>query len=199
MKSVSNNKKKIIVFTILIFCLLAAYFLYMEEQGNFHQVTPGEAYRSAQLDGDEFKYYIKKYHIKSVVNLRGKNADAPWYKEETEACAKQNVRHFDIPLSATDEPKEEDIRRLIEIFISAPRPLLMHCQAGADRSGLAAAIWKVVIDHEPKSEARKQLSLLYGHIPIGKTTVLDRFFENWAPSAGVKDQPQYNEKAEQKN
>ncbi|MDA8242293.1 MAG: dual specificity protein phosphatase family protein [Nitrospiraceae bacterium] len=193
----SKNKKKIIIFAI--FFLLAGYFLYMEEQGNFHQVAPGEAYRSAQLDRDEFEYYIKKYQIKSVVNLRGQNVDAPWYKEETVACAEQNVRHFDIPLSATDEPKEEDIRRLIEIFISAPRPLLMHCQAGADRSGLAAAIWKVVIDHEPKSEARKQLSLLYGHIPIGKTTVLDRFFENWAPSAGVKDQPQYNEKAEQKN
>ncbi len=189
-KSMSKNKKKIIIFTIVF--LIAGYFLYMEEQGNFHQVTPGEAYRSAQLDGDEFKYYIKKYHIKSVVNLRGKNADAPWYKEETEACAEQNVRHFDIPLSATDEPKEEDIRRLIEIFISAPRPLLMHCQAGADRSGLAAAIWKVVVDHEPKSEAGKQLSLLYGHMPIGKTTILDRFFENWAPVAEVKDQPQYN-------
>ncbi|MDA8104161.1 MAG: dual specificity protein phosphatase family protein [Nitrospiraceae bacterium] len=197
MKSIFKNKKKIIIFTI--FFLLAGYFLYMEEQGNFHQVTPGEAYRSAQLDRDEFKYYIKKYHIKSVVNLRGKNADSPWYKEETEACAEQNVRHFDIPLSATDEPKEEDIRRLIEIFISAPRPLLMHCQAGADRSGLAAAIWKVVVDHEPKSEARKQLSLLYGHIPIGKTTILDRFFDNWAPVDGVKDQPQYNEKAAQGN
>jgi protein tyrosine/serine phosphatase len=191
-KSVSHNKKKIIIFTVVF--LLAAYFFYMEEQGNFHQITAGEAYRSAQLDRDEFEYYIKEYHIKSVVNLRGQNVDAPWYREETAACAAQNVRHFDIPLSATSEPKEEDIRRLIGIFISAPRPLLMHCQAGADRSGLAAAIWKVVVDHEPKSEARKQLSLLYGHIPIGKTTILDRFFENWDPVTGVEDRPHITKK-----
>ncbi len=186
-----KNKKKIILFAI--FFLLAGYFLYMQEQGNFHQITPGEAYRSAQLDRDELEYYIKKYRIRSVVNLRGKNMDAEWYREEIAVCAGQNVRHFDVPLSATEEPRQEDIGRLMEIFNSAPRPLLMHCQAGADRSGLAAAIWKVEIDHQPKSEARKQLSLLYGHIPIGKTTVLDRFFEKWSPVTGYKVQPEGHE------
>ncbi len=188
------KKKKIIIFTI--FFLLAAYSLYMQEQGNFHPITPGEAYRSAQLDRDELEYYIKKYKIRSVVNLRG-NADASWYKEEIAVCAGQNVRHFDIALSAANEPKKDDIRRLIEIFESAPRPLLMHCQAGADRAGLAAAIWKVIVDHEPKSEARKQLSILYGHMPIGKTTILDRFFEKWDPGAEHKDRPQQSEKAVQ--
>ncbi len=194
-KSMFWNKKKILIFTI--FFLLAAYSLYREEKGNFHEITPGESYRSAQLDREGFEHYIKRYKIKSVVNLRGTNPDAAWYKEEIAACAEQNVTHFDIALSADDEPKQEDIRRLIEIFESAPRPLLMHCQAGADRSGLAAAIWKVAVDHESKSEARKQLSLLYGHMPIGKTTILDRFFEKWDPGVGPESRPQRSEKAVQ--
>lgn len=168
---------------ILLFVVLlsASCFLYMEEQGNFHPITYGEAYRSAQLDADELEYYIKKYNIQSMVNLRGKNPDASWYREETNISAGHNVKHYDISLSSSREPAEEDIRWLIEIFKSAPRPVLIHCQAGADRSGLAAAIWKVIVDKEPKSEADKQLSIFYGHLPIGKTTAMDRFFNKWNP------------------
>jgi len=91
------------------------------------------------------------------------------------------VKHYNIPLSSSREPDETVVRNLIEIFKNAPHPVLIHCQAGADRSGLAAAMWKVFVDKEPKSEAGKQLSLLYGHLPIGKTTAMDRFFQKWNP------------------
>ena len=154
----------------------------MEEQGNFHPITYGEAYRSAQLDADEMEHYIKKYNIQSMVNLRGKNPEASWYREETDMSAALNIKHYDISLSSSREPSGEDISRIIEIFKSASRPVLIHCQAGADRSGLAAAIWKVIVDKQPKSEADKQLSIFYGHFPIGKTSAMDHFFQNWNPA-----------------
>jgi protein tyrosine/serine phosphatase len=151
----------------------------MEEQGNFYPITDNEAYRSAQLDRDELDYYIKKYNIKSIINLRGRHLDEPWYREEIKVSAERKVAHYDLPISATREPSEEDVRKLMEMFKHAPRPVLIHCQAGADRSGLAAAIWKVVVDKESKLEANKQLSILYGHIPIGKTSAMDSFFQKW--------------------
>lgn len=161
--------------------LSGGYFLYMEEQVNFHPITDGEAYRSAQMDRDELEYYIKKYNIRSIVNLRGENPDTPWYIKEEKVSAEHNVAHYDIALSASREPTDEEVRRLMEIFKSAPRPILIHCQGGADRSGLAAAMWKVMVDKEPKSDAGKQLSVLYGHIPMGKKKAIDHFFENWKP------------------
>lgn len=177
------RKFKIPIMTLVSGILLcASYFFYMEEQGNFHTITQGKAYRSAQLDSDELEYYINKYNIKSIINLRGEHPDELWYGEEIKVCAEQNVKHYDIALSSSKEPSEEDVRQLIEIFHNAPRPVLIHCQAGADRSGLAAAIWKVIVDKEPKSEAGKQLSIFYGHLPIGKTTAMDRFFQNWNPA-----------------
>lgn len=180
----SRRAKFIIAVLLSLFILTASYFLYMEEQGNFHVITPGDAYRSAQLDRDELEYYIKKYNIRSILNLRGENPNTSWYTEELRVSAEQNVKHYDIALSASRKPTDEEVQRLIKIFRSAPRPILIHCQAGADRSGLAAAMWKVIVDREPKSEAEKQLSILYGHIPIGKTSAMDRFFENWTPSEG---------------
>jgi len=89
--------------------------------------------------------------------------------------------HYDVSLSAYSEPIEEDVRKLMTVFRSAPRPILIHCEGGADRSGLVSAMWKVVVDGEPKSEAEKQLFLLYGHIPFGKAHVMDRFFREWRP------------------
>ncbi len=165
----------------LLLLLAAGYILYMEEQGNFHAITDGEAYRSAQLDRAGFEYYIKKYYIKSILNLRGENLNEPWYQEEMRVSAEHRIAHYDLSLSATHEPSEEDVRKLIEIFAHAPRPVLIHCRAGADRSGLVAAMWKVVVDKEPKPEAEKQLSLLYGHVPIDKTDAMDRFFQKWSP------------------
>jgi protein tyrosine/serine phosphatase len=179
-KSTTRKYKILLSFFLLAFFLFSIYILYMNEQGNFHTITDGEAYRSAQLDTDELEYYIKKYNIKTIVNLRGKDAEAPWYEKEMKVSAEHNIEHFDISLSASKEPTEKDINELVQIFRTAPRPLLMHCLAGADRSGLAAAIWKLKIDGESRVKAEKQLSLLYGHLPIGGDTAMDRFFEKYA-------------------
>ena len=159
--------------------IVAARLWYLEEQGNFHSITPGEAYRSAQLDKDELEYDIRKYKIRSIINLKGKDGGEPFYEEEIAICRDMEVRHYDLGISADKTPSSHDIEKLLMLFINAPRPVLIHCQAGADRSGLAAALWKVVIDGAPKSVAREQLSIRYGHMPFGPTQVLDAFFENW--------------------
>lgn len=178
---ISRRLKSIVAVLSLLLILTASYFAYIEEQGNFHAITPGEAYRSAQMDRDELEYYIKRYNIRSILNLRGENPDNSWYKEEMEVSKEQDVKHYDISLSASREPTEDDIHKLMWIFKNAQRPVLIHCQAGADRSGLVSAMWKVIVNKEPKSEAGEQLSILYGHLPIGKTSAMDNFFENWRP------------------
>jgi protein tyrosine/serine phosphatase len=170
-----------IISLFLLLFVIGGYALYLVETGNFHEITPGEAYRSAQLDGDELEHYIKKYGIRSILNLRGENAEMQWYRDEIKISNSYNLAHYDIALSSSIEPTKEEARKIVEIFKTAPRPLLIHCQAGADRSGLVAAMWKVVVDKESKSNAKKQLSFLYGHIPISGTAAMDRFVQNWNP------------------
>lgn len=181
MQKLMTRKARISVVILLPLLLLSASYLYTQESHNFHPITEGEAYRSAQLDREEFEYYIDTYNIKSIINLRGKNPEASWYREELAVSAERHVEHYDIALSSSHRPSREDVRRLIEIFRTAQRPVLIHCLAGADRSGLAAAMWKVIVDKEPKSEAEKQLSIRYWHLPVGKACALDRFFSKWDP------------------
>jgi len=159
-------------------------FVYMAEWGNFHVVTPGLAYRSGQMGRDNLEYYLEKYQIKSVINLRGPDPGQPWYQEETGVCRSRGVAHYDCRFYSDHAPQPDQLAKLIALFASAPRPVLMHCRVGADRAGLAAAIWKVVVEKRPKAEARKQLSILYGHMPLGGSTALDDFFDQWQPAVG---------------
>lgn len=177
----SGKFKWLLIALTLALFLPASYFIYMEEQGNFHPITPGEAYRSAQLDRDELQHYIRKYNLKSIINLRGKRAGSSWYPEELDVSRQYNCRHYDLSIPTDRSPSQAQLKELIRLFKTAPRPVLFHCKAGADRTGLAAALWKAVVDREPKQLAKKQLSVRFGHFPIGPTAVLDDFFERWQP------------------
>lgn len=178
-----HHQSKLIRKAVVLICFLGIVagvcFWYLEEYANFHPITPGEAYRSAQLDQDQLEYYVRKYQIQSIINLGGKKERYQWYKNEIETSQKLGVRHFDLRLSARKAPSALKISELLRLFEIAPRPVLIHCQAGADRSGLAAAVWKVVIDGSTKSTAQKQLSIRFGHVPFGPSQVMDDFFENW--------------------
>lgn len=186
-KSIISEHKFIIAAVSSLFILIGSLYIYIEEQGNFHTITSGEAYRSAQMDRDELEYYINNYHLKSILNLRGKNPHSDWYIEEVKVCSEHGIVHYDIGLSASRELTAKEVRVLLEIFNSAPRPILIHCKSGADRSGLVSAMWKVIVDKISKAEAKKQLSILYGHIPIGPTSAMDKFFERWRPESDPVD------------
>jgi protein tyrosine/serine phosphatase len=172
----------LIVSFSLMLLLSGGYIYYVMNQGNFNVITEGEAYRSAQLDRDELEYYVRTYNIRSILNLRGQNPDSDWYREELTVSAANRIKHYDIALSSTREPTENEVKQLTKIFREAPRPILIHCQAGADRSGVVAAMWKVFVDQESKSEAEKQLSIFYGHVPLGGRDAMDNFFKKWQPS-----------------
>ncbi len=40
-------------------------------------------------------------------------------------------------------------------------------------------MWKIVVDGESLSKAKKQLSIIYGHFPIGSAVAMDQFFKEW--------------------
>jgi len=177
---VKQQKYSIAVLAIIVF-LVIGYILSVKVQGNFHSITPAEAYRSGQLDNDKLAEYVRQYNIRSILNLRGRHSGEGWYDDEVSVSSKLDIAHYDVSLSSDHELTDSEVHQLMDIFQKAPRPILIHCQAGADRSGLVAAMWKVVVDKEPKDSAAKQLSLRYGHIPIGDNSAMDRFFEKWNP------------------
>ncbi len=131
---------------------------------NFHAIERGTAYRSAQLDSTTMRLVLDEYDIKTVINLRGENPERVWYVREREAVNEAGATLVDIAMSAHSLPPREKLLALYDTFQTAEYPILMHCQAGADRSGAAAAIWRMVMRGDSREDAAWQLSPLFGHI-----------------------------------
>ena len=74
--------------------------------------------------------------------------------------------------------------QLLVLMQIAPKPLLIHCQGGADRSGLAAAIFEYAAMLRPPEQSAEQLSLWYGHFPYlwSRTGAMDDSFSAFVRS-----------------
>lgn len=157
---------------------VGGWALLLQLTGNIHAVERNELYRSAQLDGDDLAQVIDKYKIKSIINLRGDNPGDAWYDDELRVSKAQGAQHYDVGIGATSEPEPNVMRKLIELLRTAPRPILVHCYSGADRSGLAAALYEYLVKKRPADTSAHQLSFWYGHFPwLGSQTIaMDQAF-----------------------
>jgi protein tyrosine/serine phosphatase len=146
--------------------------------GNFHVVSPGEVYRSAQINGQELRETLRFYRIRTIINLRGNNKTKPWYDDEVATAESLGVQHEDLALSANRELTTEEESQLVHLLRTAPRPILIHCQSGADRTGLASALYEHLVDGRSASDAIYQLSFRFGHFPYfgNSTSAMDRTF-----------------------
>ena len=141
--------------------LLVIYFIVMailSTYDNFHTVVPGKVYRSAQLSAKQFNQYIHKYQIKSIINLRGAHNHAPWYAHELAISGKDGIKHYDLHLDAMNTNSKVHMLQLIQLLKSSPKPVLIHCQHGSDRTGLASAFAIILFTHQPLSKAIHQTS-----------------------------------------
>src|SRR5262249_54544594 len=136
---------------------------------NKHVVVPGRVYRTAQLKPAQLEAFVREHNIRTVVNLRGRPVLLEWYSAETQATQSLGVSQEDITTSANHLPSPGEIRRLIEVFDRAEHPLVIHCQQGADRTGLAAAMYQLLYTDASYAVARRQCSPRYGHFRIHTT------------------------------
>jgi protein tyrosine/serine phosphatase len=78
------------------------------------------------------------------------------------------------------------LRALPEFFAAMKYPALAHCKSGADRAGLFAALYLLVVERSTVAEARRELSWRKGHFRYAKTGILDAFLEDYAENGEKK-------------
>jgi protein tyrosine/serine phosphatase len=173
-----------------IFGLAAAvvgvYLAVVLSDGNFHVVVPGELYRSAQPTPDEIADYAESYGIKTIINLRGTDTNAVWYRAEIAESDKLGIAHIDFRMSPKRELTEPQAAALIALLKHAKKPILVHCANGADRTSLASALYLAAVDHDGEEAAENQISLWYGHfaLPLMPNFAMDDSWENLEPWLG---------------
>ena len=110
---------------------------------NFHWVIEGDCARMAQAWAGGVGPFLERRGIKALINLRGRNDDLSWWKNETKAAQMRGIAHLDAMLDSRKLPTRAMLVRLIEAFDSAPRPFVVKCSGGQDRTSFAAALYLI--------------------------------------------------------
>ena len=144
---------------------------------NLDQVGPG-VWRSNQPAPADLERMAAQ-GLKTVLNLRGRTGLSAWLFEK-ETCDRLGLKLIDLQMSAKQPPEREKLLELMTVFDIAEMPMLMHCKSGADRTGLASAIWLMEKQGQTAAEAGRQLSFRYLHMKREKAGVQDQILRNFA-------------------
>ena len=142
---------------ILAIAITSAWIAYVRLwQKNFRCVVPGQVYRSAQPLPKDLRGWTRTYRLKSALNLRGW-----WGNEEYTALRKEaydlGLKSFDLELDAWSAPTRHQLLQLIEAIERLPRPMLIFCRAGVDRSGMASVLAAMGIAGQSYEKAKNEL------------------------------------------
>lgn len=171
------------VVTFILFVLGFLWFIGVFG-GNVRVVDAGRYYRSAQISGPLLQNVVETYGIKSVINLRGAQQNDKAYDSEISICSASGIRHVDFDLSAYRLPPPKDIKGIIQALDELPKPVLVHCRGGADRTGLVSALYLNVYKNVALDQAEhEQLTWRYGHMAFTNTKAMDRFFDLYRSSS----------------
>jgi len=172
--------KKILKYFSIIFIILSITItIIIHIHGNFYQVND-DVFRSGQLNKYNLEYYINKYKIKSILNLRG-SSNKQYYIDEMKISNKYNIKHIDYEISNRKFLDFNKTTQLVKIMKKAKKPLLIHCAGGADRTSMAAALYEYAIGHKSIDQSKEQFSVIYGHSVYFREFVIamDDSFDNY--------------------
>ena len=175
-------KKQLKIIGILLFVLVLVFggkYVYdMNINHNFETITEGKVYKSGVIPPEELETYVKKYHIKSIVDLRfpGTGDDVNNPENAAELAAEKNavakingVNYFN---DGSDQVPTKDNLNLFYKIMDNPSnyPVLIHCYHGVGRAELYSAVYRIEYENMDKEEARTSTRILtkWSSFDLGK-------------------------------
>lgn len=111
---------------------------------HFAVVVPGTLYRSAQPNERDLSRLKERYHIRTVINLRGDSPGEPWADVENEYCRDNGIRIIHLRMGS-ERLTDEELSQIVQT-VNDPQcqPVLVHCEHGKSRTGIVVAAYRVV-------------------------------------------------------
>lgn len=156
--------------------LVVDYGIARVAYNNRHRISK-DVWRSAQ-PAPHHVGWLARRGVKTIINLRGEQSFGTRWLEQ-QACARHSIALVDLELKSRAPPTKAQLRAMRDVLKAVDYPILVHCKSGADRAGIMSVIVRHERDGVPISEAKKQLSLRFGHIRSADTGVLDAVFDRY--------------------
>ena len=115
----------------------------------FGVVVPGQIYRSGQISSTLIKKVLTQHNIGVIINLSGYNPNDPDKKAEQQAAEELNIKVLRFPLSGKGTGDVNNYAGAVAAIADANKqglPVLVHCTAGAQRTGGVIAVYRLLIE-----------------------------------------------------
>ncbi|OEZ80526.1 dual specificity phosphatase, catalytic domain [Janthinobacterium sp. HH104] len=121
----------------------------LPQVSNLHQVTP-VLYRSAKLDSSDV-VQLQALGVKTVISLRSFHSD-------TQVLEGSGIRAVRIPINTWAIRDKHVVETMRSIRAAEQQgPVLLHCLHGADRTGMMAAMYRMLYQGWPREKAIDEL------------------------------------------
>lgn len=141
----SSRRKAGLAFAAVALAGCAVALLWHQQRllpKRFGVVVEGRLYRSRQVTARELEHVARRYGVRTVLSLL--NPEAPESVAEREAAARLGLRWVNVPLPGNGASTPEERARIRQVlFDPEVAPVLVHCAAGVNRTGLAVGLYRI--------------------------------------------------------
>ena len=134
---------------------------------NFGVVEPGKLYRSGQISHWQIRRTLAENHIARIVAMSGHGGHPADLNAELAAAAELHVRRDVFPLGGDGTGQVAQYVGAVSAVAAAERahePVLVHCIAGAQRTGGVIALYELLVERRPPADVYAELRR-FGHDP----------------------------------
>lgn len=120
----------------------------------FGVVEPGRLYRSGQISAELIRPTLVEYHIKLIIDLSVETT--PDAKAECQTAADLGIKRISMFLGGSGVGNPDVYPEAIADIVRANRrgePVLIHCQAGTQRTGGVVAVYRILIERMSEQSA----------------------------------------------
>ncbi len=151
------------------------------------EIEPGRLFRSGQLSARLVGDVLAEQRVGVVVDLTHPDADDADQRAEARAIQALGIQHVRLPL---DGSGTGDVRHYAGAIAAIARarslgtPVLVHCAAGARRTGGVIATYQLLVAGARSERAYAELDR-YGRTPVAETPLLAYLNDNMGTVAGL--------------
>jgi len=123
-------------------------------------VAGHDIYRSGQLSGTLIRKMLTNYGIKVIVALTGRDLQDKDQEAEETAAAELGIELRRFPLRGDGTGDINNYAAALAAVVEAERqgkPVLIHCAAGAQRTGGAIAFYQLLVDRKSPPEVIREM------------------------------------------
>jgi protein tyrosine/serine phosphatase len=111
-------------------------------------------FRGAQPDLPGFSA-LQQMGVAIVVNFRDEPTEISTERHEVESLG---IKYVSIPWSGRSEPSNAQVVQFLDFVRANPQAkIFVHCQRGADRTGVMVAAYRIAMEHKTVAEAVSEM------------------------------------------